>query len=101
MKDEQLNLTDTQPSFVPPPGDRFAETESYRSRTAAILLAFFVGVFGIPNFYLGYTKKGILQVVFTLTGILAIVAGIMNLILLFKLIFSDDFVDADGHKLSR
>ncbi len=101
MDHEQFDLNNTHPSFVPPPSDRFCQTESYRSRTAAILLTLFVGFFGISYFYLGFTKKGIMQIIFTMTGILSIVSGIMNLILLYKLIFSDDFADADGRKLSR
>ena len=42
----------------------------------ALLLAFFLGPFGIHNFYLGYTTKGIIQLVLTLTFIGLIVSGI-------------------------
>ena len=42
----------------------------------AVLLAFFLGTLGIHNFYLGYTTKGIIQLVLTLTFIGLIVSGI-------------------------
>ena len=42
----------------------------------ALLLAFFLGPLGIHNFYLGYTTKGIIQLVLTLTFIGLIVSGI-------------------------
>lgn len=42
----------------------------------AVLLAFFLGTLGIHNFYLGYTTRGIIQLVLTLTFIGLIVSGI-------------------------
>ena len=42
----------------------------------ALLLAFFVGIFGIHNFYLGYTTKGIIQLILSLTVIGMLVTGI-------------------------
>ena len=42
----------------------------------ALLLAFFLGPFGIHNFYLGYTTKGIIQLVISLTVVGLIVTGI-------------------------
>ncbi len=39
-----------------------------KSMVVAILLAFFLGTLGIHNFYLGYTQKGIIQLVLTLVG---------------------------------
>lgn len=42
----------------------------------AVLLAFFLGTLGIHNFYLGYTTKGIIQLVLTLTFIGILVSGI-------------------------
>ena len=42
----------------------------------ALLLAFFVGVFGIHNFYLGYTTKGVIQLILSVTGIGLIVTGV-------------------------
>ena len=45
-------------------------------RRAAPVLAFFVGTFGIHNFYLGYTTRGIIQLVLAITLIGAPVAAI-------------------------
>ena len=42
----------------------------------AVLLAFFLGTLGIHNFYLGYTTKGIIQLVLTLTFFGILVSGI-------------------------
>ena len=41
----------------------------------ALLLAFFLGALGIHNFYLGYTTKGIIQLVLTITVIGIFVSG--------------------------
>ena len=42
----------------------------------AALLAFFLGALGIHNFYLGYTAKGIIQLVLTITVIGAFISVI-------------------------
>lgn len=39
-----------------------------KSTAAAALLAFFLGGLGIHNFYLGYTGKGIAQLLLTIFG---------------------------------
>ena len=46
----------------------------------AMLLAFFLGALGIHNFYLGYTSKGIIQLILTITMIGAPIAAIWALI---------------------
>lgn len=46
----------------------------------AMLLAFFVGALGIHNFYLGYTSKGVIQLILTITVIGAPIAAIWALI---------------------
>ena len=40
-----------------------------KSKMAAGLLAIFLGSYGIHNFYLGYTKKAVTQLVLTLVGL--------------------------------
>ena len=61
---------------------------TYKSKITAGLLGIFLGVFGVHNFYLGYTSKGVVQLLltvlscFTLSPISAIwglVEGIMLL----------------------
>jgi TM2 domain-containing membrane protein YozV len=39
-----------------------------KSKIAAALLAFFLGCLGIHNFYLGYTGRGVAQLLITLLG---------------------------------
>lgn len=53
-----------------------------KSKLVAALLAFFVGTFGIHNFYLGYTKKATWQLVLTIVGLLTscIFIGIIPII---------------------
>lgn len=41
-----------------------------KSRIVAGLLAVLCGVYGVHNFYLGYTKKAVLQLVLTIIGFL-------------------------------
>ena len=36
-----------------------------KNRTAYVLLAFFLGVYGIHNFYAGYTQKAVIQLLLT------------------------------------
>lgn len=50
----------------PPPQDNFGAysqqpTQQPKSKIAAALLAFFLGSFGVHNFYLGYTSRAIWQ----------------------------------------
>ena len=67
----------------------------------AVLLAFFLGTLGIHNFYLGYTTKGIIQLVLTLTFIGLIVSGIWAFIdFIMLLMRSGDYAtDAQGQPL--
>ena len=46
----------------------------------AVLLAFFLGALGIHNFYLGYTAKGVFQLILTITMIGAPISAIWALI---------------------
>jgi len=55
-----------------------------KSKMVAGLLGIFLGSFGVHNFYLGFTKKGILQIVLTvvtcgIAGIWGFVEGILIL----------------------
>ena len=67
----------------------------------AVILAFFLGTLGIHNFYLGYTTKGIIQLVLTLTFIGLIVSGIWAFIdFIMLLMRSGDYAtDAQGQPL--
>ncbi len=53
-------------------GQQYGQYPAYqaKSKVAAALLAFFLGIFGVHNFYLGYTNKAIAQLVLTIIGII-------------------------------
>ena len=68
--------------------------ENAKSKLAAGLLALFIGNLGIHNFYLGYTGKGIAQILLSWTGISGIWAFIEMI-----LIFTGKIKDADGNEL--
>src|SRR5690606_38292038 len=55
---------------------------SQKSKIAAGLFGIFLGVFGVHNFYLGYTSKAIAQLLITILsfGILSFVTAIWGLI---------------------
>ena len=67
----------------------------------AMLLAFFLGTLGIHNFYLGYTTKGIIQLVLTITVIGIFVSGPWALIDFIMLIMRSGSyaTDAQGQPL--
>ena len=65
-----------QPAYGQPAFGQGAYATPPKQWIVALLLAFFVGVFGIHNFYLGYTTRGIIQLVLTITFIGAPVAAI-------------------------
>ena len=59
-------------------------TDERKSKLAAGLLGIFLGCFGVHNFYLGYTKKAIIQVAVTGGSILlSIVLWILSIPLSF------------------
>ena len=62
-----------------------------KEKLVAILLAFFLGGFGIHNFYLGETKKGILKICTCWIG----VGGILALIDFIKMLIGSYVVDPD------
>lgn len=55
-----------------------------KSKTTAVLLAFFLGAFGAHKFYLGKTGKGIMYLLFFWTFIPSLLAFIDMLILAFS-----------------
>lgn len=46
-----------------------ASADGAKSKMAAGLLGIFLGAFGVHNFYLGYTKKAVIQLVCTIVGL--------------------------------
>lgn len=69
-----------------------------KSKLVAGLLGIFLGGWGVHNFYLGYTKKGILQIVLTLVtcGVAALWGFIEGILILCGNINTD----ANGNRLA-
>ncbi len=70
-----------------------------KSKLVAVLLAFFLGGFGIHDFYLGYTKNGIIKIVLTCcTGIGGSIWALIDFI---RLLTGDLHTDANGVELKK
>lgn len=70
-----------------------------KSKLVAVLLAFFLGSIGIHDFYLGYTKYGIIKIVLTVcTGI---GGGIWALVDFIRLLVGSLDKDANGVELKK
>ncbi|MEY3610122.1 MAG: hypothetical protein RLZZ264_643 [Bacillota bacterium] len=74
-----------------------------KSKLVAGLLAIFVGSFGIHNFYLGYTQRGLIQLLLTTIGSIVIVgpivSGLWALIEGIQIFIGEINIDANGTKL--
>lgn len=70
--------------------------ESYKSRLAATLLCFFVGVFGVHRFYVGKIGTGVLLLLLSSTGI-----GEIWCLIDFILILCGQFKDSDGNLITN
>lgn len=75
----------------------YTETDLPKSRKVAALLALFTGILGIHNFYLGYYKKAMIQLIlgvvtFGFSGIWGFLEGIL-------IIFEVIKVDGKGRPL--
>lgn len=72
--------------------------ESKKSRLVALLLAWFLGIFGAHYFYVGRNKKGIIMIVLTVSIIGMFASSIWAFIDLIR-IASGNFVDKDELQL--
>ena len=73
-----------------------------RSKIVAALLAFFLGGLGIHNFYLGYTAKGVAQLLLTLIGWIVLIGPIISgvwALIEFVMILTGSITDANGNTL--
>jgi TM2 domain-containing membrane protein YozV len=79
------------------------QTES-KSKIAAGLLGIFLGSFGVHNFYLGYTNRGVTQLLLTTVGSLLIIgpfiASVWGLIEGIQILTGSIDTDANGKKLT-
>lgn len=70
-----------------------------KSKLIAVLLAFFLGNFGVHDFYLGYTKYGIIKIVLTCcTGIGGSIWAFIDFI---RLLTGSLHTDANGVELNK
>lgn len=70
-----------------------------KSKLVASLLAFFLGPLGIHDFYLGYTRNGVIKIV--LTCCTAIGGGLWALIDFVRLLTGSLHTDAHGNELKK
>ena len=75
-----------------------------RSKIGAGLLGIFIGYLGVHNFYLGYTSKGIAQILLTTIGIFAcglgpIISWTWGLVEGILILTGSINLDADGNRL--
>lgn len=73
-----------------------------KSRLAGGLLGILLGALGIHNFYLGYTGKGIAQLLITVLsfGILSFIPAIWGLIEGVMILTDKNYLDGNGYPLS-
>lgn len=71
----------TSPVYPAPVNPQPAANTAPKSKLAAGLLAIFLGAFGVHNFYLGYTKRAMIQLICSIVGIMTscIIVGIFLL----------------------
>lgn len=76
---ENGNRNGFSPSY-PTRGNTYTQGNSInaKSRVTYILLGWFLGAFGIHNFYAGYTTQGILQILLTIVNYVFIAAGVID-----------------------
>lgn len=84
VNDGQQNFNSQQgETYYQQPVDENSWVPAGKDKLTAILLSFFLGGFGIHNFYLGETKKGVLRLLtcwFGLGGLLALIDFIKMLV---------------------
>ena len=94
--------------YIPPSAPvsnipKFGEASNFggkqKSKVVAAVLAFVFGSFGAHNFYMGFTKKAIIQLVLTITVIGAPISQIWALIECFMVLTGNINCDAKGHSL--
>jgi hypothetical protein len=73
--------------------------DGLKSKTIARLLGVFLGVLGIHNFYLGYTKKAVIQLILGLSVVLSTVSIIWGLIKGIYILMGKVTMDANGDPL--
>lgn len=86
------------------PTEKYAAVDpESKSKIGAGLLGIFLGVWGVHNFYLGYTGKAVAQLLLGTVGVILIfgpiVSGIWGLVEGIMILTGSINVDASGKKL--
>ena len=83
--------------------DTYAQSEGtvQKSALAAGLLGIFLGVYGVHNFYLGYTSKAVGQLILGLSIIGSPVSAIWGLVEGIMLLTGEIRVDGYGHPIKK
>ena len=74
--------------------------ESDRNMYIAAILAFLLGAFGIHDFYLGYTSRGVIKIVLTVLVATSFISGIWSIVDL-VLILTGKMGDSKGLPLKK
>ena len=94
-------------SFVPPPQQYNQGYPEQKSKLVAALLAFFLGVYGAHNFYLGYNSKAVTQLLLALLGgvltcgLSTTAVAIWVIVEAVQLLTGSIAVDANGYPLKN
>ncbi len=103
ITDEKAVMCVTCGVYFAPPQNFAPPGTEQRSKLVAALLAFFLGTFGIHNFYLGYTNRAVTQLLLTVLscGMLAIVSQVWAIIEMVQLLTGTINMDATGCPLKN
>lgn len=89
---QNTNVVSTQPRAVV----QTTQPAIVKNKALAAILALFLGGWGANDFYLGYTKTGILKIVLTIVSF-GVIGGIWGLIDFFRIICGQVQTDAKGN----
>lgn len=82
-----------------PAAPQAAQNGEQKSKLVAVLLAFFLGSIGIHDFYLGYTKYGVIKIILTCcTGVGGSIWALIDFI---RLLTGSLNKDASGRELKK
>ncbi|NLX93416.1 MAG: TM2 domain-containing protein [Clostridiales bacterium] len=93
--------------FFAAPQNVAPQDAQQRSKLVAALLAFFLGTLGIHNFYLGYTNKGVTQLLLTLLasfltcGLSAVAVQVWAIVEGVQLLTGTINTDGNGYPLKQ
>lgn len=96
---QQAGMAHGQPMMMAN-GQMMMQQNPPKQLLVGVLLALFLGVFGVHNFYLGHTGRGVAQLLITVLtlGLGSIITGIWALIELIMMA-TGSLLDAEGRPL--